>query len=119
MDEDILAVVPRLAPRHVAALLHRLHGGERRRLHDAGLLRELALREAVALPQHAQEGPMAEGDLVRGEPRLQRADERTRRVLHEMGEAVVGDRLAPVAQDLPRRGLRMRALHAGVSRTAD
>ena len=84
---------------NVAEPLHRLERRERRRLGHAGLLAQLALGQPVAFPQDAQEGPMAERDRMRGEPHLQGAHQRPRRILHQMGEPIVRHRFAPVAQD--------------------
>ena len=123
---DLLAVVAALAARDVAEPLHRLERREGRRLHHAGLVAQFALGQAIALPEDAQEGPVAERDLVLGKPHLQRADERARRILDQMREPVVRHRLAPVAQDgfgagagsstrpdarARRRGLRARTQH--------
>ena len=48
---------------------------------------------------------MPVGHSVLGEPHLQGARKPARRVLDEMRQPVVGDRLLPVAQDLPGGGL--------------
>ena len=47
---------------------------------------------------------MAERDPVLGEPHLQGAHQRPRRVLDQMREPVVRHRFAPVAQDRLRAG---------------
>jgi hypothetical protein len=59
----------------VAQRLHGLHGGEGGGLHHAGALAELFLRQAVGLPEDAQESPVAEGHAVLRQPHLQRAVE--------------------------------------------
>jgi hypothetical protein len=68
-----------------ARLPHAADRGEGARLHHARFGRERALREAVALPQDAQKGPVAERDAVRGKARLQRAYEATPGFLGEVG----------------------------------
>ena len=93
-----LAPVARDRPAHdVAASLHRLQRGEGRGLHHAGLAAQLALRQAVGLPQHAQERPVADRHLVLGEAHLQRAIERAHRVLDEVRQAIVGTARATAA----------------------
>ena len=96
---DLLAIAADLASRDVTEPLHRLERREGGRLHHAGFLAQLALGETVALPEDAQEGPVAERYLVPGEPHLQRAHQSARRVLDQMRQTIVGYRLAPVAQN--------------------
>src|SRR5579871_2605443 len=59
-DKHFLPVAGFLLPAHVTELFHPLEGGEGRWLHDASLLTQFALREAVLLPKDAQKRPMAE-----------------------------------------------------------
>ena len=59
---------------------------------------QFALGEPVALPQDTQEGPVAERNLVIGEPELKLRTSRAG-VLDQMREPVVRHRLAPVPQD--------------------
>jgi hypothetical protein len=89
VDVDVLAVGGGLAAADVALFLHGADGGEGAGLGDAGLGGELALRQAVALPEDAQEGPVAERHAVRGELRLQRAREAAPRLLGQVREALV------------------------------
>jgi ABC-type branched-subunit amino acid transport system ATPase component len=123
---DVAAVVRQLAAHDVAEPFHRRQRGVRRRFHHARLAAQRTLRQSVALPQYAQERPVAEQHVVAREPQLQRANERARRVLDEMGEAVVRHRLAPVAQDdlcvvglgsrdVARRGLRSARMPASIT----
>jgi len=86
---DVLAIVGHLAARDIALFLHGADGGEGAGLGDAGLGRELALRQPVALPEDAQEGPMAERHAVRGELGLQRAREAAPGLLRQVREALV------------------------------
>ena len=54
-----------------AQLLDRPHRWTERgggRLHDSGLLAQLSLCDALALPKNAQEGPVAKRHLVIGKP---------------------------------------------------
>jgi len=88
VDVDVLAVAGHLLAAHVAQLFHYLERGEGARLHDPGLVAQLALREAVALPQDAQESPMSERHRVLGEPRLHGAREGAPRLLGQVREAV-------------------------------
>jgi hypothetical protein len=103
-DIDLLVVSAALTAANVTQPLHCLERRKRRRLRHAGLLAELALGQPVAFPQDAQEGPVAERDRVLGQPHLQGAHQRSRRILHQMGEPIVRHRLAPVAKDRLRAG---------------
>ena len=60
----------------------------------AGLRGQLALREAVALPQDAHERPVAERHALRGEPRGEVAGQRARRLAHDVGKAVAQRRIS-------------------------
>ena len=50
-------------------------------------------------PENAQKGPVAEGHRMFRQAHLQGAGEAASGVLDQMGEAVVGHSIAPVAQD--------------------
>src|SRR4030095_1942695 len=108
MDVDRLAVPRDLGALHVAELFHRLDGGVRRGLHDAGFVGELALGKAVARPQNPQECPVAEAPAVRREPGLQVADEGAPGFLRQVGKPV----WLRNAISLPSREERRMARHA-------
>jgi len=63
--------------------------GECRRLHQPRLFAQLALRDAVAHPQDAQEHPVSERHVVLCEPHLQRALQAASGVLDEMRDTVI------------------------------
>ena len=69
-------------------------------LADPGQLTQLALGDAIALPQDAQKHPLPDGNRVDGQPDLHGALNHAQQVLDHMGHAVVGNGLAPFAQPL-------------------
>ena len=96
----LIAFVVRLpAPFDQAARIHRVEGRVGGRLHHPGLVAELALRQAIVFPQDAQEDPVTERHVVLCQTLLQRAIEHARRILDQVGEAVVRHRFAPMTQD--------------------
>ena len=61
---------------------------------------------------------MAEGYAVLGEPHLKRTREGLRGIAHEMGEAVIGNRLPPMPQNrlsAPVAGNRLARHRAGLT----
>ena len=104
VNVNVLAAVRQFAPLDIAELFHRNQRRERGGLHQPRLLAQFTLRKSLALPQNAQKHPMAKGDVVARKPRQQGPLQAARGVLDQMGQTVVGHRLAPMAQN--DRGLR-------------
>ncbi len=73
-----LAPVGRIAlPTNEVPRRHGVDGGDRRRLHHADPLAELALGQPVLFPEHPEEVPHADRHAVREDPGLQEARRRT------------------------------------------
>jgi hypothetical protein len=92
--------------RNVTELVKRLQAGKRRWLHHAGSHAQITLRDAVSLPEYAQEGPKPERYRFPRQPYLQCANAGTARIADKMRKTVVRHSLAPMMQNflanLPR-----------------
>lgn len=98
-DVNIFPVCYLLLANRPAAQFHRTNYGESGGFHNADLVAQLLLCEAVALPQYAQKCPVTKWHIVLKEPQLQRALKRARCVLHKVRKTIIGNGFAPVVKD--------------------
>src|SRR5574343_891748 len=95
----VLAVPFELAALNQAHLLHRFDRAEGGRLYDAGQIAQLFLRQSIPNPQDAKKGPVSERHPEWRDALLQRAHLGPGHIAYQMGETVVGHRLAPVFEE--------------------
>src|SRR6185437_8690855 len=88
-DMDLAAIGRAAPPLDEAAALHVLELLDGCRLHRADALAQLALGEAILLPERAQEIPHADRDLVRRQVRLEILGEAAMGDAHQIADAVL------------------------------